>query len=78
MTLPPEFLAARGEMLRIAADRQFRGSLEPIPGMPEWPGIYTPKGDTINLELAQMERNNREANNRKCKAFRERKRLVAA
>ena len=76
--LPEAFLAQRREGLIIAADREFRGSTLPIPEMPEWPGIYIPKGDTINLDLSRMEHNHREANNRKCKAFRERKRLVAA
>jgi hypothetical protein len=55
MSLPTKFLAQRRERLVIARAREFLGSSEIIPDMPHWPGLYEPKGDTINHDLAAME-----------------------
>jgi len=54
--LPRLFMEQRRIRMVAIYDRLVLGSTEPIPDMPRWPGIYEPKGDTINPELAAMER----------------------
>ena len=66
-----EFLTQRRAALIIAADREFRGSKEPIPALPACPGIYTPPVDGRNERLAMMEAHRREAHlDRVCQPIR--------
>ena len=60
-TLPAPFLALRREALRIAADRAFRGSTEPMPEIPAWPGVFTPMACSLGAVKARTEARAKEA-----------------
>ncbi|HXP59718.1 MAG TPA: hypothetical protein VN829_04455 [Dongiaceae bacterium] len=60
------FLALRRDALIIAADREFRGSTEPIPELPAVPGIYrpTPKPEPFRARTKGAPVSHKEANRR--------------
>ena len=67
-TLPEEFLTHRRSVMVSAADREFRGSTLTLPEMPDWPGIWVSKGDTLNHRLNAMQRRTDAANAMRRKA----------
>ena len=66
--LPELFLAQRREVLRVLSNRMFRFSVEPVPEMPAWHGLFRPTPDSRDQSrafraeqqhLAQLERHRR-------------------
>ena len=60
-TLPAPFLALRREALRVAADRAFRGSSEPMPEVPTWPGVFIPMACSLGAVQARTAAREKEA-----------------